>query len=138
VNLVVITGRLLSEPRFYGNADEKRQRCNLRIATNAGPKIDGKPTEDPHPMDVVVFGRAAAFISENVVKGQEIHVKGELQASPNKAFVQDGDKQYSREVWGIIADNYGGITFGRRKGEGAVTGSPNGTTTDTPKEAIPF
>jgi single-stranded DNA-binding protein len=138
VNVIILSGNLLADPRYSPgrDGDESKARCNFRIAVNQGTG-DNRVM---NPMDVVVFGRGAGHIANSIKKGREVHVKGRLEASPIKAesLPDDAGKRYERTVWGIIADAYEGVTFGREPGGNGNGGGGQAPAQQPAEEKPPF
>lgn len=96
INKVFICGHAGADPdmRSLSNGNPV---ANLRIATNEGYKDrNGNWVEKTEWHRIVVFGRSAEWVRDNVRKGDNVHVEGALQTREWED--QQGNKKTSTEV----------------------------------------
>jgi single stranded DNA-binding protein len=119
LNQVVLSARLAADPKLY-NAGQDNERCNMRVAFNetTGRDSNGEIQTAGRFIDVAVFGRSAGACAHNLVKGQEVVISGRLT---QRETGKDASGQYDRAIFSVIANPIGGVTFGRRAGEGAAS-----------------
>ncbi len=133
MNKVVLTGRVSREPKLY-NAGQNGERLNLTIAWNERQKGADVATFT----DVALFGPAASNAHRFLEIGDEIHVAGRLS---QLEIGKDATGSYDRAVLGIIADQFDGITFGRKKGQGFAPINGDAAPAQAPagaEEKVPF
>lgn len=137
MNIVVITGNLGRPPR-HSNAGETNERLNFSIAVNQG-RGDNRRTGW---LDAVMFGPGCSTVAANVEVGQELHLKGRLELSREEGFTRGADgTEYQRPIWTLVCEQFEGVTFGRKKGEGSGNGAQPATApagAAKAEEEIPF
>ena len=123
INKIVLTGNLTKDPDVKYTQSGKAVAM-FSIAVNDGFG-DNQKTYYPN---IVVWGKTAETVGNNLVKGSKVGVVGKLttRSYDNSA----GQKVYVTEV---VADMYGGIEFLCSKKQG---GSQSNETDMT--EQIPF
>lgn len=108
INKIVLTGNLTKNPDVKYTQSGKAVAM-FSIAVNDGFG-DNQKTYYPN---IVVWGKTAETVGNNLVKGSKVGVVGKLttRSYDNK----DGQKVYVTE---IVADMYGGIEFLGSKKQG--------------------
>jgi single-strand DNA-binding protein len=95
LNQVTLAGNLTRDPELrYLNSGTAVAQVSL--AVNNRIKKGDEWVDDPCFIDVVVFGKSAEYIGQNVDKGQPVLVTGRLQFRSWQA--QDGTKRSKHEV----------------------------------------
>lgn len=122
INKVVLTGNLTKNPEVKYTQSGKAVAM-FSIAVNDGFG-DNQKTYYPN---IVVWGKTAETVGNNLVKGSKVGVVGKLitRSYDNSA----GQKVYVTEV---VADMYGGIEFLGSKKQGV------GQSNEIDSEIIPF
>ncbi len=123
INKVILTGNLTRDPEVKYTQSGKAVAM-FSIAVNDGFG-DNQKTYYPN---VVVWGKTAETVGNNLAKGSKVGVVGKLttRTYDNK----DGQKVYVTE---IVADMYGGIEFLGSKKQGGSQSNEIAMT-----EEIPF
>ena len=123
MNKVILTGNLTSNPQVRFTQSGKAVAM-FSIAVNDGFG-DNQKTYYPN---IVVWGKTAETVGNNLVKGSKVGVVGKLttRSYDNSA----GQKVYVTEV---VADMYGGIEFLGSKRQGSSQSNEIDET-----EEIPF
>ncbi len=99
--------------------------CQFVVATNRTYKDrDGKKQEQADFHNIVVFGRQADTIAQQLKKGHGALIEGRIQT---RSWEKDGEKKYRTE---IIADN---VKFGPRSG-----GAPTQVQEEIQESDLPF
>lgn len=110
MNVVIITGRLGSDPN-YKSLESGKDLCKLSVATERSyTKRDGSREKETDWHDVVVWGAQAKACSNHLQKGQMVEVVGSIRHRSWED--KDGNKRRSTE---IIARE---VNFGAKSGGG--------------------
>lgn len=102
MNNVVLMGRLVADPELK-NTNTGKEVTNFRIAVER-PYQKGEERQADF-VDVVVWGKTAAFVCQYFHKGKPIAVSGRLQVRSYDA--SDGSK---RKVVEVVANNVEFVT----------------------------
>ena len=96
VNMAIIIGHCGREPeaRFTSGGS---MVCNFSVATNHRYKPAGSDEwkESTEWHNVVVWGKQAEYVNENLSKGGLVYVQGRLQT---RTWEKEGVKQYKTEI----------------------------------------
>jgi len=119
VNQVTLAGNLTRAPevRFLPSGTPV---CNISIAVNNRTKKGDEWVDDPCFVDVIIFGKSAEFVGNNVDKGQPVLVTGRLQFRSWED--KEGNKRSKHEVvadriFQLNANSGGGKGREREPGE---------------------
>ena len=114
INKIVLTGNLTKNPEV------KYTQSGTAVATFSIAVNDGYgDNQKTYYPNIVVWGKTAETVGNNLVKGSKVGVVGKLttRSYENK----DGKKVYVTEV---VADMYNGIEFLGSKKQGGSQSNP--------------
>lgn len=134
-NLVVLTGRLASDPEVKNI--NGTSIANFSIATSRAWKNEsGEKQEKAQFTDCVAFKGSAEFVGKYFTKGKWISVTGEL-STRSWDDKETGKKRYKTEV---VANNIQFVGDSKKDdtGESAQKSPPLEFTSDNSTEDIPF
>ncbi len=99
INMAIIIGHCGREPEMRYTPSGSAV-CNFSVATNHRykPADSDEWKESTEWHNVVVWGKQAEYVNENLVKGGLVYVQGRLQT---RSWEKEGVKQYKTE---IVAD----------------------------------
>ena len=135
INKVILFGNLTRDPELKA-LPSGTNVTSFSIATNRVWKDkDGNKQESADFHNIVVFGRQAETVAQNLKKGSSAYVEGRLQTRSWEG--EDGKKNYRTEV---IADR---VQFGPRSGgapasteQGAAPAKAESQQIEYPEEEI--
>jgi len=98
INMAVITGNVTRDPELRYTPSGSAV-CSFGVATNHSIKRGDQWEDVPTFHNIVVWGKQAEYISNNVKKGTKVSLTGRIE---NRQYdAKDGTKKYISE---IIAD----------------------------------
>ena len=98
INIAIITGNLTRDPELRYTPSGTAV-CSFGVATNHSIKKDDQWTDIPTFHNIVVWGKQAEYLSNNLKKGMKVSLTGRID---NRQYdAKDGTKKYISE---IIAD----------------------------------
>ncbi|MBP9818142.1 single-stranded DNA-binding protein [Candidatus Shapirobacteria bacterium] len=98
INLAVITGNVTRDPELRYTPSGSAV-CSFGVATNHSVKKGDQWEDHPTFHNIVVWGKQAEYISNNVKKGTKVSITGRID---NRQYdAKDGTKKYISE---IVAD----------------------------------
>ncbi len=107
INIAIITGNLTRDPELRYTPSGTAV-CSFGVATNHSIKKDDQWTDIPTFHNIVVWGKQAEYLSNNLKKGMKVSLTGRID---NRQYdAKDGTKKYISE---IIADTV--VPFTDRK-----------------------
>ena len=107
INKIVLTGNLTKDPDVkYTQAGKAVAMFSIAVNDGFG---DNQKTYYPN---IVVWGKTAETVGNNLVKGSKVGVVGKLTS---RSYESNGQKKYITEV---VADTYGGVEFLSSKKQG--------------------
>lgn len=110
INLAIITGNVTRDPELRYTPSGSAV-CSFGVATNHSIKRGEQWENIPTFHNIVVWGKQAEYISNNVKKGMKVSLSGRID---NRQYdAKDGTKKYISE---IIADTVVPFTD-RRSGD---------------------
>lgn len=113
INMAVITGNVTRDPELRYTPSGAAV-CSFGVATNHSIKRGDQWEDIPTFHNIVVWGKSAEYISNNVKKGMKVSLTGRID---NRQYdAKDGTKKYISE---IVADTV--IPFLDRKNAGDNT-----------------
>lgn len=95
INRVEILGNVAREPemRYTPNGNAV---CSFSVATNHSIKQGNEYKDIPTFHNVVVWGKKAEWVAQNIHKGDKLYVEGRLD---NRSWQdQQGNKKYKTEI----------------------------------------
>jgi single-strand DNA-binding protein len=112
INMAIITGNVTRDPELRYTPSGSAV-CSFGVATNHSIKRGEQWENVPTFHNVVVWGKQAEYISNNVKKGVKVSLTGRID---NRQYdAKDGTKKYISE---IVADNVIPFTDRRPSEEG--------------------
>lgn len=132
VNKVFLVGRLGGDPdmRYTNNGTAV---CNFSLATSEKRKVGEELQDHTEWHKIVVWGKQAEVVANNIGKGSQVHVEGSLETQ--KWQDKEGNNRYTTQVKAAPF----GVTFlgGKGSGEnaksGQSTGQPSGQGQQSPQ-----
>lgn len=98
INLAIITGNVTRDPELRYTPSGSAV-CSFGVATNHSVKKGDQWENLPTFHNIVVWGKQAEYISNNVKKGMKVSLSGRID---NRQYdAKDGTKKYISE---IVAD----------------------------------
>lgn len=98
INIAIVTGNVTRDPELRYTPSGSAV-CSFGVATNHSIKKDDQWEDIPTFHNIVVWGKQAEFIANNVRKGTKVSVTGRID---NRQYdAKDGTKKYISE---IVAD----------------------------------
>jgi single-strand DNA-binding protein len=98
INLAIITGNVTRDPELRYTPSGSAV-CSFGVATNHSIKKGDQWEDVPTFHNIVVWGKQAEFIANNVHKGTKVSISGRID---NRQYdAKDGTKKYISE---IVAD----------------------------------
>lgn len=128
VNAYFVTGRFTKDPELK-STNSGTYFCRFSLASNYWRKQGDGGSEQANFFDCIAWGKLAENIHKYFVKGQKIHISGELRWSSWEG--QDGKKHSKIEL------QVQSFQFMGKKGEGSQNNSDQSTTPD-PAAAATF
>jgi len=114
INLAIITGNLTRDPELRYTPSGTAV-CSFGVATNHSIKKGDQWENVATFHNIVVWGKQAEFIANNVKKGQKVSLSGRID---NRQYdAKDGTKKYISE---IVADNVVPLSAGRPTDETTI------------------
>ena len=127
INMAVITGNVTRDPELRYTPSGAAV-CSFGVATNHSIKKGEQWENIPTFHNIVVWGKQAEYISNNVKKGMKVSLTGRID---NRQYdAKDGTKKYISE---IIADTVIPFTE-RRTGEEGQSPENNNSQQEAPAE----
>ena len=115
INMAIITGNVTRDPELRYTPSGSAV-CSFGVATNHSIKKGEQWENVPTFHNIVVWGKQAEYISNNVKKGVKVSLTGRID---NRQYdAKDGTKKYISE---IVADNVIPFTDRRPSEEGQST-----------------
>ncbi|MFA6007471.1 MAG: single-stranded DNA-binding protein [Candidatus Shapirobacteria bacterium] len=112
INMAIITGNVTRDPELRYTPSGSAV-CSFGVATNHSIKRGEQWENVPTFHNIVVWGKQAEYISNNVKKGVKVSLTGRID---NRQYdAKDGTKKYISE---IVADNVIPFTDRRPSEEG--------------------
>lgn len=112
INMAIITGNVTRDPELRYTPSGSAV-CSFGVATNHSIKRGEQWENVPTFHNIVVWGKQAEYISNNVKKGTKVSLTGRID---NRQYdAKDGTKKYISE---IVADNVIPFTDRRPSEEG--------------------
>lgn len=131
MNRIILLGRLTKDPEVrYTNTG--KVVAMFVLAVNR-PFTDANGQRDADFINVVIWGKQAEAVGNNVTKGQRLLVEGRLQIRSYEG--NDGQKKFVAEV---VAYNFEFIEKKGDKGTTAVTKDSQASPMESFGEAAPF
>lgn len=125
-NVVVLTGRLTSDPEVrYTSGEKPMAVANFTVAVN---RIKKDEADFPR---CKAFGKTAEFIEKYIKKGSAVEIVGRLQTG---SYEKDGVKHYTTDV---IADRVN-FSVGAKKEDSAPGEDVPTGFTEIDDDDIPF
>lgn len=129
INIAFITGNITRDPELRYTPSGSAV-CSFGVATNHSIKKGDQWEDVPTFHNIVVWGKQAEFIANNVHKGTKVSITGRID---NRQYdAKDGTKKYISE---IIADTV--VPFLDKKSPGdmpSVTQEQSASSESTPVE----
>lgn len=98
MNRVTIAGYLTRDPELKHVGTAGTAMCKLGLACNRRYKMkDGEQREEILFVNVVIWGKAAKYVAENLQKGRPVLVEGRLKSSEWEAK-ETGEKRSAIEI----------------------------------------
>lgn len=124
INMAIITGNVTRDPELRYTPSGSAV-CSFGVATNHSIKKGDQWENVPTFHNIVVWGKQAEYISNNVKKGTKVSLTGRID---NRQYDgKDGTKKYISE---IVADNV--IPFTDRRPSEDGQNSDNSINQDNP------
>ena len=95
MNIKILHGRLVRDPDYTADSDEKKCRCRFTVAT------DRRYGDEADFHDCIIFGKRAAVVDKYFSKGSEIIVIGEDQGRSYED--KNGVK---RKSWTLVVSDF--------------------------------
>ena len=131
MNRIILLGRLTKDPEVrYTNTG--KVVAMFVLAVNS-PFTDANGQRDADFINVVIWGKQAEAVGNNVTKGQRLLVEGRLQIRSYEA--NDGQKKFVSEV---VAYNFEFIEKKGDKGTTTATKNSQASPMESFGEAVPF
>lgn len=139
-NLAILVGNLTRDPELrFGQSGTAI--LTLNVATNHSVKKNDEWEDVPTFHRVIVFGKTAEWLSENVFKGDKIYINGRIS---NRSYEQDGETKYIHEIIGntVIPQKKSGGSGSFKKSDSTSAdpawpeGEMDGETINTNEEMI--
>lgn len=126
INLAIITGNVTRDPELRYTPSGQAV-CTFGVATNRSIK-KGEQWEDvPTYHNIVVWGKQAEYLSNNVKKGTKVSISGRID---NRQYdAKDGTKKYISE---IVADTVVPLVAGQRS-----SSEPSSHSAEPSSESVP-
>lgn len=124
INMAIITGNVTRDPELRYTPSGSAV-CSFGVATNHSIKKGDQWENVPTFHNIVVWGKQAEYISNNVKKGTKVSLTGRID---NRQYDgKDGTKKYISE---IVADNV--IPFTDRRSSEDGQNADNSVNQDNP------
>ena len=95
INLAIITGNVTRDPELRYTPSGSAV-CSFGVATNHSIKRGDQWENVPTFHNIVVWGKQAEYISNNVKKGTKVSIQGRID---NRQYdAKDGTKKYISEI----------------------------------------
>jgi len=95
INRVTLVGNVSQEPELRYTPSGKAV-ASFNMATNYSKKTETGFEDVPTFHKIIVWGKMAEFISQNLHKGQKVYVDGRID---NRSYIKkDGTKGYTSEI----------------------------------------
>lgn len=129
INQVILAGNVSQEPELKYTPNGTAV-CTFSVATSRSVKKGEQWENIPTFHRVTVWQKLAEFVSNNLVKGQQVTVRGRLD---NRSYEdQNGNKKY---VTDIIAED---VVFNApKKGQTTQQAQPSRPARPAPQEDVP-
>ena len=95
INLAIVTGNVTRDPELRYTPSGSAV-CSFGVATNHSVKRGDQWEDVPTFHNIVVWGKQAEYISNNVKKGTKVSIQGRID---NRQYdAKDGTKKYISEI----------------------------------------
>ena len=126
INMAFITGNTTRDPELKYTPSGSAV-CSFGVATNHSVKKNDQWTDIPTFHNIIVWGKQAEYIANNVKKGTKVSIVGRID---NRQYdAKDGTKRYISE---IVAETV--IPFAEKRAPGEYTSAPTAPTQNSPVE----
>lgn len=131
INMAMITGNITRDPELKYTPSGSAV-CSFGVATNHSVKKNDQWTDIPTFHNIIVWGKQAEYIANNVKKGTKVSIVGRID---NRQYdAKDGTKRYISE---IVAETVIPFLPPRPVGENYSSQSSDNQTTQAPASVVP-